>query len=551
MDSAVAIAEPPEAAATRALIEPPLRRTSGTAGNFVFLAILAGGLGYVALNLKRDLAGTAALSAWTWALLAAALGVAFAFHFVNGFHDTANAVATVIYTHSLPPGVAVVWSGIWNLIGVLVSSGAVAFAILALLPVETILQSGSRTGFCILFSLLIAALVWNVSTWWLGLPVSSSHTLIGSIIGVGLANQFLGPHAAVSGVDWDQAISVLKVLLISPIVGFGGAALLLLVLKACVRKPELYESPKDGETPPLWIRGLLVLTCTGVSFGHGSNDGQKGMGLIMLILIGAVPAVYTLNHAMGPEQMRHFAAVSQQTEQILETGSLQTHTLAAGIADPDPHIALARFIHTRQLTPDTAPALAAMVRSIAQQTQPYSALAGVPASDQATLRRDMYVTSEALHLLPNAQSSAQSSAAHREFTRGQLAVLDDYRRQLDQATQFIPIWVKVAVALALGLGTMVGWRRIVITVGEKIGKQHLTYAQGAVAEIVAAITIIGVNMPVSTTHVLSSGVAGTMAANGSGLRRATIRNIALAWVLTLPAAGLLAAAIFWAMRLFV
>src|SRR5215468_1834506 len=212
------------------------------------------------------------------------------FECVNGFHDTANAVATVIYTNTLKPWIAVVWSGIWNLIGVLTSSGAVAFGIVALLPVELVINVGSVAGFAMVFALLIAAMIWNVGTWYLGLPASSSHTLIGSIIGVGLANQLMAPAgSATSGVDWGQAYNVGKTLLLSPLVGFICAALLLLLMKAIIRAPELYQAPKGNQPPPWWIRGLLILTCTGVSFFHGSNDGQKGMGLIMLILIGTVP----------------------------------------------------------------------------------------------------------------------------------------------------------------------------------------------------------------------------------------------------------------------
>jgi len=434
----------------------------------------------------------------------------------------------------------VVWSGIWNLVGVLTSSGAVAFAILALLPADTILQAGSRAGFSILFALLIAALIWNLGTWWLGLPVSSSHTLIGSIIGVGLANQFLGGHPGASGVNWGQARSVFEVLLISPIVGFGGAALLLLLLRRFVHNPALYRAPQGNEPPPFWIRCLLVLTCTGVSFGHGSNDGQKGMGLIMLILIGTVPTAYSLNHTMGQAQLQRFAMVSQRAEQILSS----TAQRAAGgreVPDPPPQAVLSSYIRSRQFTPETLSAAATMTSQIQNEVARYRSLTQVPADQQRQLRNDMYVTSDALHLLDRAPQ------AH--FNAAQSHALESYRGQLDDATRYIPTWVKVAVALALGLGTMVGWKRIVVTVGERIGKQHLTYAQGAVAEIVAAATIIGANMPVSTTHVLSSGVAGTMTANGSGLRKITIRNIALAWVLTLPAAALLAAGIFWMLHL--
>jgi len=544
MNQAVAIAEPPPQVETGIPCREEVRGSRSIRGIVVFLAILIAGIGYVTRQFSRDLSTTAHLSAWTWLLLGSALAIALAFHFVNGFHDTANAVATVIYTQALPPGVAVVWSGIWNLIGVLTSSGAVAFAILALLPVDLILQAGSRTGYAIIFSLLIAALLWNLGTWWLGLPVSSSHTLIGSIIGVGIASQFFGPRTGVDGVDWHQAVTVFRALLISPLIGFGGAALLLLLLKGLVRNPALYESPKGDEPPPFWIRCLLILTCTGVSFGHGSNDGQKGMGLIMLILIGALPTSYALNHAIGAGQLREFAVLSQQTIRTLD---LDIPPAAAGDPAPvlQPHAELAAFIRTERSTPNTLPAVRVMVEQIRSEVAPWRSLADVPPPLQQQLRSDMYVTSEALRLLARNR--------HAGFTPAQAAVLTDYRRQLDDATRFIPSWVKVAVALALGLGTMVGWKRIVVTIGEKIGKQHLTYAQGAAAEIVAAATIIAADnyMPVSTTHVLSSGVAGTMIANGSGLQLATIRNIAMAWLLTLPAAALLSASLFWVLHRFV
>ena len=225
-----------------------------------------------------------------------ALGLALSFEFVNGFHDTANAVATVIYTHSLKPWIAVIWSGCWNLIGVLTSTGAVAFGVLALLPVELVLNVGSGAGFAMVFALLLSAIIWNLGTWYLGLPASSSHTLIGAIMGVGLANSWLqGNGEFGEGINWAKASEVGTSLLLSPIVGFSCAALLLLLCKALVKRPELYAAPDKDKAPPLWIRGLLVLTCTGVSFAHGSNDGQKGMGLIMLILVGIVPLSFAVD----------------------------------------------------------------------------------------------------------------------------------------------------------------------------------------------------------------------------------------------------------------
>src|SRR5271154_4964273 len=278
--------------------DSPARRAPGKPLDsrfiLVFLAVIAGALFFMAYSIYSDIstAGGMPKTALPFLLLGVAMLIALGFEFVNGFHDTANAVATVIYTHSLPPQVAVVWSGCFNLLGVLVSSGAGAFGIVSLLPVELILQVGSSAGFAMVFALLIAAIIWNLGTWWLGLPASSSHTLIGSVIGVGLMNQMMGGPNGTSGVDWGQATKIGYSLLASPLFGFVLSALLLLAMKAVIRAPELYTAPKTNKPPTLWIRGLLVLTCTLVSFFHGSNDGQKGMGLIMLILIGTVPTAY-------------------------------------------------------------------------------------------------------------------------------------------------------------------------------------------------------------------------------------------------------------------
>ncbi|RYF33671.1 MAG: inorganic phosphate transporter, partial [Comamonadaceae bacterium] len=445
--------------------------------------------------------------------------------------------ATVIYTHSLPPNVAVVWSGFFNFLGVLVSSGAVAFGIISLLPVELILQVGSGSGFAMVFALLIAAIIWNLGTWWLGLPASSSHTLIGSIIGVGVANALMHGRSGTSGVDWAQATKVGYSLLLSPLVGFGFAALLLLALRTFVKNRELYEEPRGNAPPPWWIRSLLVLTCTGVSFAHGSNDGQKGMGLIMLILVGTVPMAYALNRAMPPEQTVQFIAVSELAQNAMR------RTAPSTLPAPEPAAArevLSTYVRTHEFNASVLPALAATAGSIGQQVKDHGSLAGVPADAVANVRNDMYLASEALKQIE------KTDAAH--FDADAKAQTSAFKKQLDDATKFIPTWVKVAVAIALGLGTMIGWKRIVVTVGEKIGKTHLSYAQGASAEVVAMLTIGAADiygLPVSTTHVLSSGVAGAMTANGSGLQMSTLRNLALAWVLTLPVAMLLSGSLYW------
>jgi inorganic phosphate transporter, PiT family len=520
------------------LLDRKLNKSQSRFGLIAFLVAMAGGLAYIAFHVSRDLENVTVTSAWPYLLLGLALLIALGFEFVNGFHDTANAVATVIYTHSLEPNVAVILSGFCNLAGVLFSSGTVAYAVITLLPLELVLQVSSGTGFAMVFALLIAAILWNLGTWWFGLPASSSHTMVGSIIGVGLANQLMTFRNGASGLDWAQVVKVLKALLISPLLGFVVAGVLILIAKKILDFPALYEAPKDNRPPPFPIRALMVLTCTGVSFFHGSNDGQKGMGLIMLILIGTVPTAYALNHAISPSETQDFIVASEQVTQILDR-----HIGPGVVAGSNPREEVTNFIRTQELQPETTAALKALVQDVSREVTLYKEFKSVPAKDQTNIRNSMYLASEALQLLQKKH--------HPGFTAAESSVLKNYKGRLDKATRFIPNWVKVAVALALCLGTMVGWKRIVVTVGEKIGKEHLTYAQGASAGFVTMATIFAADkfgLPVSTTHILSSGVAGTMSANGSGLRLSTVRNIAAGWVFTLPAAALLSGLLYFVFR---
>ncbi len=554
------------------LLDKKMKKSSAWVSGTVVAVALLGGLAYIGVHVARDLNNVVVVSVWPYLLLAVALLIALGFEFVNGFHDTANAVATVIYTHSLDPNIAVVWSGLCNLAGVLVSSGAVAFAVITLLPVELILQVSYGAGFAMVFALLIAAIIWNLSTWWFGLPASSSHTMVGSIIGVGVANQLMNVHSGTSGVDWGQATKVFQVLLISPIVGFCAAGLLLLVSKFFIltkwakhfavlfdanhKKPlwmipaiaitgipgaymflwvapmvfGLFGSPgmavwqpikyfanwnpptgliatmvlvgvagwylvavfarividnadvlftaPQGSTPPPWpIRALLIFTCSGVSFAHGSNDGQKGMGLIMLILIGTVPTAYALNHAVTTRDMQAYISASQAADVVINN-----HVNANGILGADPRQEVTQYISTKKMQPDTMLALRELVNDLTNEVALYKEFKAVPPSQQTNVRNDMYVVSEAIRLMQKNHDV--------NFTAQENSALNAYRTRVDNATKFIPGWVKVAVALALGMGTMVGWKRIVVTVGEKIGKEHLTYAQGACAELVAMGTIM-------------------------------------------------------------
>ena len=504
-----ALQAPPIEPAARSS-RPNLDRGFNPLSLIIFFGVLAAGFLFVIYSVQSDIddAGAKISTFLPYALLFIALLIALAFEFVNGFHDTANAVATVIYTHSLPAEMAVIWSGLFNFLGVLTSTGAVAFGIVSLLPVELILQVGSSAGFAIVFA--------------------------GSIIGVGIANALSRGLDGTSGVDWSKATEIGYALLLSPLVGFCASALLLLALKFIVRNPALYAEPKGQQAPPWWIRGILILTCTGVSFAHGSNDGQKGMGLIMLILIGTVPTAYALNRALPDSQIKQFTVNSAAASNVIEKKAAGYNVLG------NPRPAVTNYVAQHQIDGGTYPSLAVLVRDISAQVTQYGSLAKFPAEAVGNTRNDMYLASEAIRFLMKDKES--------ELNADEVAILNSYKGSLDSATKFIPGWVKIAVAIALGLGTMVGWKRIVVTVGEKIGKTHLTYAQGACAEITAAATIAaadGYGLPVSTTHVLSSGIAGTMAANGSGLQWSTIRNIALAWVLTLPAAMMISGSLYF------
>jgi inorganic phosphate transporter, PiT family len=463
-----------------------------------------------------------------------ALALALSFEFVNGFHDTANAVATVIYTKTLKPWIAVVWAGLWNLAGVLWSSGLVAYSVVALLPVELVLHAGSGAGFAMIFSLLISAIIWNVGTWYLGLPASSSHTLIGSIMGVGVANALMSGKSWSAGINWPKAQEIFTYLIVSPIFGFVLAGLLLLLLKLVVRRDDLYRAPEGDTPPPLWIRGLLMLTCTGVSFFHGSNDGQKGMGLIMLILVGIVPGAFALNMGTAPEASQAMVGQLQSVVSVF-----QPMAGATTLNQEDAQKELSAYITPTgpKASDKTYAAIVTESQFVSDNLKAQADIKSIPREQRSSLRTDVYLLDETL-----------SKVKKKKLVDGDAAkTVGTAEKSLYALTKYIPIWVKIAVALALGCGTMIGWKRIVVTVGEKIGKSHLTYAQGASAELVAA-ACIGVadfgGYPVSTTHVLSSGIAGTMAANGSGLQKDTLISILLAWVLTLPVCVFLGATLF-------
>lgn len=450
------------------------------------------------------------LATSSWLLLGFSLALALLFEFANGFHDTANAVATVIYTRALKPSQAVLFSGLCNFAGVWMGGIAVAMSIVYLLPVELLVALGSGAGLAMVFALLLTAISWNLSTWYLGIPASSSHTLVGSILGVGIANSLLPGHAFGFGVNWSKAGDVLLSLFVSPLVGFACAFIGVWALRRIFHRRRFFHVPHGRERPPLGVRALLIATCGGVSVAHGSNDGQKGVGLILLILIGILPGQFSIRSNISSPEWNEARIAVQRIED------------RAQLMRPDVQVEALASIQT--------------VASILARSGGRDELS---VEDRLQLRRAIISWTAELKSWPAYQGLSGRQILNRDLA------------PLRSLVDFAPFWVMGLVAFALGGGTLVGWKRIVVTIGEKIGKEHMNYAQGAVSESVA-MAMIGasslVGLPVSTTHVLSSAVAGSMVAQRSGIQWVTVRKILLAWFLTLPVTIFVSGALFLALH---
>jgi PiT family inorganic phosphate transporter len=448
-------------------------------------------------------------------LILAIIGVC-CFEFVNGFHDTANAVATVIYTRSLKPLTAVIWSGAWNFLGVWLGGVAVAISIINLLPVSDMMAMSQTENISIVFAVLLAAIIWNLSTWYLGIPCSSSHTLIGSLLGAGMG--FFWMHGG-NGINWGKAKDIGLSLLLSPAFGFTAVILVLFLFKYLIRNKEIFKDPSQNENrpPPWWIRGILIITCTLVSFFHGNNDGQKGVGIMMVVLLAMLPGYYALNPASDITKMK--SAVHQMKDASSEYAMTHENSIYAKPLSVLDDLVMEMDV----LNPKDKP-------------------------QRLKVRKNIQIFSKSAKAMLEDPDFITDREKRKHFVSG--------LHTLKESTDFAPVEAILLISLSLGFGTMVGWKRIVITIGEKIGKTHLTYAQGAAAELVAAGTIgmsSGLGLPVSTTHVLSSGIAGSMVGIGGlkNLQRNTIATIATAWLLTLPVTFIGSLLFYYLFQLFI
>ncbi|URJ28140.1 inorganic phosphate transporter [Candidatus Blochmannia vicinus (nom. nud.)] len=514
-------------------------------------------------------------------MLILALILVFIYEAINGFHDTANSVVTVIYTCALRSHSAVLMSGIFNFLGVILSGLSVAYTIIHLLPTYFFTNTNPNHILAMIFSMLFAAILWNLGTWYLRLPTSSSHTLIGTLIGIGLVHAIITDCPMMQGLNIPQLINIFLSLIISPIIGVTLARIMMLILcrywnngkkhKDIHITPTQQTEEYGRSQPSLWTRVVLILSAAGVSFSHGANDGQKGIGLIMLLLIGVAPASFMLNmNASSYDISRTRNAVNNFYEYYTQHYNNFKTIVPSEITSIPISIALNQ--------------LKVIVPSITDTTQTFIKNNNITYFNQylsspdteiqvKKIFHDLSLTLTIIHnaslLLENLDNYAELNIEQRSQMRQLLIYIVDIldqivalpetshnnrnflnhlKEHLLNTIEYAPTWIILAVALSLSLGTIIGWKRVAITIGEKIGKKEMTYAQGLSAQLTTAISIGTASyagMPVSTTHVLSSSITGSMLMRGWGVQRKTIKNILITWSLTLPVSIILSGSFYW------
>ncbi|AGR76850.1 inorganic phosphate transporter [Aliarcobacter butzleri] len=471
-------------------------------------------------------------------LLLLSLSIALFYEMINGFHDTANAVAMIIYTNSMKAGYSVIMAGIMNFIGVVLGGIGVAYVIVHLLPLDIMVSSNQNATLVMVFSLLISAVVWNLGTWYFGLPVSSSHSLIGSIVGVSIAFGMMNGFTFSQSVNWKVVYGILTALAVSPLLGFGFAFLIMKLSRKFVKNPKFFKTPTGDKKkkPNFWMRTGIIATGAGVSFAHGSNDGQKGIGLIMIILIGILPTYYALN--MEAHQYK----------------IMQTRDSAANLAKfyADNNDTLTKLLDEKRLISALKienKIAECNVNQVYNTTLEISKKLDGLKSYSELSKEDRWKIHTAVLCSDN--FFGQVEGAYKLIDKDKSDYIADQRKQMITSTEYVPFWVIFAVALMLGIGTMIGYKRVVHTIGEKIGSKPINHMQGTVSQAMAMITILLANFahaPVSTTHIVSSAVAGTMVAEpDGGVQKKTINTILIAWIFTLPVTAIMGAAIYVAL----
>lgn len=470
----------------------------------------------------------------TLALLLLSLGIALFYEMINGFHDTANAVAMIIYTNSLKAEHSVIMAGIMNFIGVMLGGIGVAYTIVHLLPLDIIVSSNQSATLVMIYSLLISAVIWNFGTWYFGIPVSSSHSLIGSLVGVSIAFGLMHGFDFSQSVNWPAVYKILTALALSPLVGFGLAFVMMKAARRYIHSTKFYKSPEDevkNKRPNFWMRMGIIATGAGVSFAHGSNDGQKGMGLIMIILIGVLPTYYALDMNSHEYKIKH----TQESAANLATFYAENNATLSQLVN-DKHLTSALKVKNTIAECD--------VHQVHETTSVIAMkLDGVKSYSELS-DQDRWNLHTAVLCTDNFFSQVE-----KVVNKDQSDYVASQRKTLVSASEYVPYWVIMAVALAISVGTMIGYRRVVLTIGEKIGSRPVNYMQGTISQAISMVTILLANFahaPVSTTHIVSSSVAGSMSAEpDGGIEKNMVQTILLSWIFTLPITALMSAGIYY------
>ncbi len=477
------------------------------------------------------------VSTITVVLLFTSLAIALFYEVINGFHDAANAIAMIVYTNSLDAKYSVLMSGFMNFLGVLAGGIGVAYTIVHLLPLDILVSSDKSTTLIMIFSLLLSAMTWNLSTWYFGLPTSSSHALIGSLIGVSAIFGVMNGFELSQSINWRAVYIILGALALSPLVGFGGGFLFMYISRKYITTEKFYKSPQSEtkrKRPNFWMRMSIIATGAGVSFAHGSNDGQKGMGIIMIILIGILPSYYALNMDSKEYKILQVHDSAKSLAKYYQTNEVELSSL---IQEKKLTTALKSSNDIAECNINNIYATTMLIADKLDGITSYSKLSD---DDKWKVHTAILCSN---NFFEQIQKSLPASLNDKK------EYISIHRTILLSDSEYVPKWVIIAVALALGLGTMVGYKRVLVTLGEKIGTQPITYMQGSLSQAVSMLTILLANLthaPVSTTHIVSSAIAGTMVAQPeASVQKSTLKAIALSWLFTLPTTSILSSSIYY------
>ncbi|CAL4325746.1 Low-affinity inorganic phosphate transporter 1 [Buchnera aphidicola (Eriosoma grossulariae)] len=460
------------------------------------------------------------------------------YEIVNGFHDIANSVITVIYTRSMSSNIAVIMASVFNFFGVILGGLSIAYTIVHLLPIEVLLNLSFFHRFLVIFFILLVVMLLNLFSWYYRLPSSSSHALIGSIIGIGFANSILFHCSLLNSINVIHIKNIFIVLICSPFFGFFIALFFVFLLRSLKMilkynniinmDPVFYKNKFNKTRPPFLIQMTLILSAIGLSYAHGSNDGQKSIGLIMLILMSILPGYFVLNLNSAPVEIIHTQKSIKYFKEYYQLNNLHAMNSYS--------VSIKKHFYSKYSYYDD-PFLSSMnyVNHIMNNVSNYR---------QLGITERIYIH----RLLLLISNHINKKLILSNINQGDKIFLKKLQFNILKSTEYAPLWIIFMVAFFLSIGSIIGWRRISVTIGKKIGQKNMTYGQAISIQMTSSISIGLANyvgFPVSTTHISSSAVMGVMLISRGGIQLKTVKNIFLAWVLTIPISIFLSGLLYW------